>query len=138
GLEIKTLRFTMNNAPFEANLSIAADPDALPPSGAAQLDDPSLWYTVLDGRLELALAKSLAQQSAVAVIKSQIGARVMAGGSLPGQPLDVLPEAPAGLARAVLAAQRVLEESGGLYRTEVLLEDGAVVVNGRSLPSLLP
>lgn len=133
-MTIDTLRLDMNGEPLEANAQAAVDPDALPPSGAADVGDPSLWMRALDGYAEVVVAKTLAEQIAVSIAKSQIGGRVMDGESMPGESVDALARAQAGLAIAVLAAQGVLEDAGDVYRTELRLEDGAVAVNGRALP----
>lgn len=53
---------------------------------------------------------------------------------MPGQSVDALARAQAGLAIAVLAAQGVLEDTGDAYRTELRLEKGSVAVNGQRLP----
>src|SRR5690606_21883400 len=133
-----TLRFDMNGASLEGSAQATADAGALPQTGAADIRDPALWMAVLDGRAELLVAKTLAEQAAVAIAKSQISARVMDGESMPGQSIDALAQAQAGLALAVLSAQGFIEDTGSLYRTELQLEDGRVTINGQPLPFGMP
>src|SRR5690606_2112939 len=81
---IDALRFNIDGEAFEASARAAADPAALPP-GAADIRDAALWTAVLDGRAEITIAKPLAERIAIAIARSQIGGRIMAGESMPGQ-----------------------------------------------------
>jgi len=130
---IDALQFEVDGEPFDASARAAADPAELP-AGAADIRDPALWTAVLDGRAEVTIAKTLADKAAVAIAKWLLGARVMDGESMPGQSLDALAQAQAGLAIAVLSAQGLLEDTGELYRTVVQLDDGRLSVNGQPLP----
>src|SRR5690606_9795396 len=121
--------FSIGGEPFEASAQAAADGAALPPSGAADIRDPALWMDVLDGYAELVASKSLTERVAVMIAKSQIGARMTDGESMPEASIDALAKVQAGLALAMLSAQGLLEESENLYRTELRLENGAVTVN---------
>ena len=133
-ISIDTLRLDFNGAPLEASAQTTADAAALPPAGAADIRDPALWTAVLDGYAEIVIAKTLAEEAAVAIAKSQLNARMLDGESMPGQSIDALARAQAGLALAVLSAQGFLEDTDSLYRTELRLEDGRVTVNGMPLP----
>ncbi|HEX6993139.1 MAG TPA: DUF945 family protein [Gammaproteobacteria bacterium] len=130
---IDALHFEVDGEPFDAVVRAAADPAALP-AGAADIRDPALWAAVLDGRAEVTVAKSLAENAAVAIAKSQLGSRVRDGESMPGRSLEALARTQAQLALAVLSAQGLLEETGNVYRTVVQLEDGRLSVNDRSVP----
>jgi len=135
---IDRLRFAVNGETFEASARAAADPAALPPGGTADIRDPALWMAVLGGRAEAAVAKSLVEQIAIAVAKSQIGGRIMAGESMPDQSIDALARTQAGLAIALLSAQGLIEDAGDVYRTVLQLENGRLTVNGQPLPFGLP
>jgi uncharacterized protein YdgA (DUF945 family) len=133
-ISIDTLRLDVNGATLEASAQATADAAALPPAGAADIRDPALWTAVLDGYADIVIAKTLAEQAAIAIAKSQITAGVMDDESMPGQSVDALARAQAGLALAVLSAQGYLEDRDSLYRTELRLEDGRVTINGQPLP----
>lgn len=133
-ITLDTLRFDMNGEALEANAEATVDPASLSGASATDLGDPTLWMRVLDGRAELVVAKTLAEEIAVSIAKAQIGGGVAGDDSMPGQSVDALARAQAGLAIAVLAAQGVLEDTGDAYRTELRLEKGSVAVNGQRLP----
>src|SRR5690606_2175814 len=130
---IDALRFNIDGEAFEASARAAADPAALPP-GAADIRDAALWTAVLDGRAEITIAKPLAERIAIAIARSQIGGRIMAGESMPGQSIEALARVQAGLAIGMLSAQGLLEDAGDLYRVVLQLEDGSLTINGQPLP----
>jgi uncharacterized protein YdgA (DUF945 family) len=58
--------------------------------------------------------------------------------SLPPEQLAYMAEAQAGLILITLVGQGVLVEEGAAYRTDLRFADGALTVNGQSLPLGLP
>lgn len=135
-VSIAALRFAVNGEPVDGNARATVDGAALPPAGAADLRDIGLWMAVLDGQAEIAAAKSLAEQAAAAMARSQLRGRLMAGEPIAPESIDAMARAQAGIAIALLAAQGLLEDAGALYRVSAQLEDGRLTVNGRGLPFL--
>ncbi len=133
-LSIDALRFAVDGEPVEASAQATVDGSALPSAGAASLRDIGLWMAVLDGQAEIAAAKSLAEQAAMAFARSQLRGRMMAGEALSPEAIDDMARAQAGIAIALLAAQGLLEDTGSLYRTALRLEDGRLTINGQGLP----
>src|SRR5690606_32878910 len=96
-------RAAENGLPFADDVEPTVDPASLSGASATDLGDPTLWMRVLDGRAELVVAKTLAEEIAVSIAKAQIGGGVAGDDSMPGQSVDALARAQAGLAIAVLA-----------------------------------
>ena len=131
---VDPLRFSLNGDEFDAEVFLEANPAGWPQSGPVDLADGRLWAMLVNGSAELSAAKPLAERLAVQIVKSQLTTRLMEGESIPFEALDTMAEAQAGLVLAMLSAQGLLEDTGSLYRAEVLLENGEMTVNGRPLP----
>jgi uncharacterized protein YdgA (DUF945 family) len=131
---VDPIRFRVDDEPFDGRVSVSTDAAALPPAGALDLRDPLLWLAVLSGTAELDVSKKLAQRLAVLVTQMQYSG----SSSLPPEQLAYMAEAQAGLILITLVGQGVLVEEGAAYRTDLRFADGALTVNGQSLPLGLP
>ncbi len=132
-LVLDPVHFRFNDEPFDARLELAADSTALPPVGAVDLEDPSLWLSVLRSAATIEMSKALARQLAVLVVQLQLAS----SGDLPPEQWRPLAEAQAGLVLATLTSQGLLQTAGDSYRTDLDVADGLLTVNGRPMP-LLP
>jgi uncharacterized protein YdgA (DUF945 family) len=126
---IDPLRFELNGEPFEARLALAARNDALPPAGALDLRDPTLWLAVVDATANASLSKQLGLAIATQAAATQIAAT----GAPPDQ-VESMAEAQAGLMLVTLVAQGMLVDDGQRYSVEIAFTDGALTVNGSPLP----
>jgi uncharacterized protein YdgA (DUF945 family) len=129
-LELDPVRFSLNDAPLDARAVLAVDPSALPPTGTLDLEDPSLWLSIVRANATVRIGKSLARQIAVAVAQQRLG------DSMPLPPADLhdLAKAQAEIVLATLAGRGLLRSDGDDYRTEIELTDGLLTVNGTALP----
>ncbi len=128
------MRFRLDGEAFDGRIELSSNPARLPPAGALTLENPLLVLGFVNGSADLRASKPLAQRLAKIVAQLQLGFDP----SLPPDQIEYMAEAQAGLTLSLLAAQGVLLEDGGDYRTSIRLDDGALTLNGNNLPFGLP
>jgi uncharacterized protein YdgA (DUF945 family) len=128
-LAVDPLRFRIDDEPLTATVSVVTKPGALPPAGALDVFDPSLWLAALDASAMLEVAKPLATRIGALIAAQQLPL----DGTLTEEQRQTFAEAQAGLTLAVLMGQGLLVESGDNYRVEIEARDGTLAVNGQPL-----
>ena len=129
-LTLDPMRFRLDGEAFDGRVELSANPARLPPAGTLTLENPLLMLGFVNGSAELRASKPLAQRLAKIAAQIQLGFDP----SLPPDQIEYMAEAQAGLTLTLLAGQGVLLEDGGDYRTSIRLDDGALTLNGNSLP----
>ncbi len=127
------LRFRIDGEPFTAHLEIAANPTALPATGAV---DPDNWLALLPALRSTAtvdVSKKLAHDIAVLAAETRY-----TDDGMPADQRRLLADMQAGLMLVTLISQGLLVDAGDTYRAELRLTDGAVTLNGGPLPFDLP
>jgi len=133
-LSLDPIRFLMNDEMFAASVHLQTDPAALPPGGAFDVQDPSLWMSLLSGTADATVSKELARRLAIQVSRTQLAAT----GELSPDEVDAMAEAQSGLLLVALSGQGILEDQGDTYSTTLVFEDGALSLNGTLLPFGFP
>ena len=128
------IRFSLNNELFDARIRLNAKPDALPPAGALDLRDPTLWLSLLDGTAGATISKVLARDLAIQATALQIAGNQ----AVPPDQAEYMAEAQAGLVLVTLVSQGILTDGGENYSTELAFMNGTLSINGNPLPFGLP
>jgi hypothetical protein len=133
-VSIEPLRFRLDDLPFDATITMAVDAAALPPAGALDLMDPTLWLEIVDVDAALEVAKPLAERLAALAVEAQIAADE----TTPPEQRAYMAEAQAGLFLVMLVGRGLLVDDGERYRMQLQLADGTLTLNGSPLPLALP
>jgi uncharacterized protein YdgA (DUF945 family) len=132
------IRFELDDEPFDARLELSMNPDALPPAGALDVNDPSLWMAAANAKASVNLSKKLAERLAALAVQMQLSMQYAGDPNMTPQQLQYLAEAQSGLFLVMLTGQGILLDSGDGYRSEFSLANGTMTLNGNPLPFGLP
>jgi uncharacterized protein YdgA (DUF945 family) len=129
------VRFTLNGGSFDGRLSAQLRAGALPPAGALDLRDPTLWLDVLEATAEATIAEAPARDLAVQLLSTRL-ARANPG--VPPDQLRSMAEAQVRLVLAILLGQGMIVARDDHYTTHVAFAGGTLTVNGSALPLTPP
>jgi uncharacterized protein YdgA (DUF945 family) len=132
------IRFQLDDEPLDARVEISVNPDSLPPAGALDVNDPTLWMTAANTNASVTVSKKLAERLAALALQAQLGMQYGGDPNMPPEQLKYMAEAQAGLILVQLAGQWILADAGDNYRTEFALANGTMTLNGNPLPFGLP
>jgi uncharacterized protein YdgA (DUF945 family) len=137
-LSIDPLTVRIDGRPLRASARIAVNPGAMPPAAAFELTDPMLLLRMASIEAEASVEKSLVEEIATGISRTQILAAQAAGRPVDDDEIDAMAAAQANLILIVLMSQGMIQEDGDNYRAAVSIVNGEVTVNGTALPFGLP
>lgn len=126
-LSIAPIRFAVNGEAFDANINLVSNPGSLPAQPAIDLQDPSLWTSVVSVDARLSAAKPLAEMIAQQVVMMQLGA-------MPPDQLEQMAAAQAGLVLVTLTSQGMIVDEGDNYVASLEFSNGMLMLNGQPMP----
>jgi uncharacterized protein YdgA (DUF945 family) len=129
-LTLDPIRFRYDGEPFDGRIELTANTAKLPPAGTLHVDNALMLLGLLDAKAELRLSRVLAGQLAELSARMQLGSDP----SVPPDQLEYMAEAQSRLMLSMLIGQGVLVEDGDSYRSTVDYTDGALTLNGNTLP----
>ena len=132
------ITFKLDDEPLDARVELSMNPDALPPAGALDVNDPTLWMTVANAKASVNVSKKLATRLAALAVQMQLSMQYGDDPNMTPQQLQYLAEAQSGLFLVALTGQGILIDSGDGYRSEFGLANGTMTLNGNPLPFGLP
>jgi uncharacterized protein YdgA (DUF945 family) len=123
---------------LRASARIAVDAGAMPPAATLDLSDPTLLLGLVSIEAAASVDKSLVEEIATEISRTQILAAQAAGRPVDDDEIDAMAAAQANLILIVLMSQGMIQEEGDNYRAAVSIANGEVTVNGTALPFGLP
>jgi uncharacterized protein YdgA (DUF945 family) len=127
-LSIAPIRFAVNGEAFDANINLVSNPGSLPAQPAIDLQDPSLWTSVVSVDARLSAAKPLAEMIAQQVVMMQLA------GAMPPDQLEQMAAAQAGLVLVTLTSQGMILDEGDNYGASLEFSNGMLLLNGQPMP----
>jgi uncharacterized protein YdgA (DUF945 family) len=137
-LSIDPLTVRVDGRPLRASAHVAVNSGAMPPAAAFDLTDPMLLLRLVSIEAEASVDKSLVEEIATEISRTQILAAQAAGRPVDDDEVNAMAAAQANLILIVLMSQGMIQEDGDNYRAAVSIANGAVTVNGTTLPFGLP
>ncbi len=133
-VQIAPLSFIYNDKPFNAQLSLSALPQALPGLDTFQLDDLSMWMSVIRMEADVTLHRELATELLIPQIKQQLLAGVPADTEVDEAQLEDMARAQAPLMLGALIGQGVFRADDNNLSVAAEYSNGAMTVNGNPFP----
>lgn len=132
--KLEPVRFSYNNQPFDADMTIRAKPANLPPKNAFTLDNPLIFMNLFAVDANLTVDSAMAIEMAIPQVKQQLLAGVPEGTEVDEAQLDDMARAQAPMMMGALVGQGILRQEGSNYVMNAQYDNGALLVNGNPMP----
>lgn len=133
-LALAPLTFIVNGDPVLVNLRFAVVGERVPANLMTGFEDPLAVVDMVDLEADAMIAKTLLEEMAASVARTQILGAQAAGRPINEDEIDAMAAAQANLILLVLSAQGLITEAGDNYTATLSVRDGTLTVNGTELP----
>jgi uncharacterized protein YdgA (DUF945 family) len=132
-IDIDPIEFSTPEGRLSGTAHAAFDPGALPNGTFADLMNPEVAQSALNGEIDVMADKPLAQRIATLVMADQLPQTSPAGQPIDPDQLANMAAGQATLMLGMLSAQGIVVDTGDSFRARIEFRDGQLLANGQPL-----